>query len=58
MEAVTADGTAAFVPEALLKAGTAALHENSRRDADELFSRLKNRFPNSEWTKQIPGRRP
>ena len=56
--AVTADGTAAFVPEALLKAGISALRENSRRDADELFSRLRSRFPDSEWTAQIPGGRP
>ena len=58
VEAVTADGTAAFVPEALLKAGISALRENSRRDADELFSRLRSRFPDSEWTAQIPGGRP
>lgn len=56
--AVTVDGTAAFVPEALLKAGISALRENSRRDADELFSRLRSRFPDSEWTAQIPGGRP
>lgn len=57
IDAVAGDGTAAFVPEALFKAGMSARQENQQKDAEALFSRLKTHFPQSEWTSRIPGQR-
>lgn len=57
IDAVTLDGTADFVPEALFKAGMSARAENRQKDAEALFSRLKTHFPQSEWTSRIPGQR-
>ncbi|MDY3938694.1 MAG: tetratricopeptide repeat protein [Spirochaetia bacterium] len=57
VDAVAGDGTAAFVPEALFKAGMSARAEGQTGDADALFSRLRTHFPQSEWTRRIPAQR-
>lgn len=47
-----------YIPEALYMIGQAYVDVKNRKEAEVYFNRLKKEFPDTEWTKKLPGVEP